>query len=203
MSTGAREVTEVDEAPALSKLHWELVRTATQELDQILQGLDPMTEIHPTHDRVLVMLIPEEYVSASGLVLTVTEKAPWRGMVLGVGPTVNEHVSKRTGPTLRACDYALIHGDGELYPDECHCHQVCDNCKANKQLETDLVYISPLPSVLQRGSIVVVDGVSGHRIPCGEADQAKLDLRLLRVADIIAILDERGEDCEVPPTDSL
>lgn len=79
-----------DEARTVDALARELVQVAVRELDQALQALDPTIDYQPTRDRVLVMLIPEEYVSAGGLVLAVGEKPSWRGMVLSVGPRVNK-----------------------------------------------------------------------------------------------------------------
>jgi co-chaperonin GroES (HSP10) len=82
-----------DQARELETLARELVQVAVKELDQALRGLDPTVDLNPTRDRVLAVLIPEEYVSDSGLILSVGEKAPWRAMVLGAGPKV-ENVAR-------------------------------------------------------------------------------------------------------------
>ena len=88
MTDTARTLDDTDQE--LRKLAWELVRASVKELDQALQGLDPAIDLQPSRDRVLVTLIPEDYVAGSGLILAVGEKAPWRAMVLAVGPKVNQ-----------------------------------------------------------------------------------------------------------------
>lgn len=177
-----------DAARELDKLARELVQVAIKELDQCLQGLDPTIDLQPTRDRVLCVLIPEDYVSASGLVLQVGEKPNYRAMVLAVGEKVNEHVSD-SGSKLRPCWHAYTLGSGELYPEECH-HSpfTCPNCQANKQLEDDLVYIPPLPHLLQRGDIIIVDAVTGHQVPHQGADSVDIDLRLIQAGDVLAVL---------------
>lgn len=87
MSDVARVLNETDQE--IRKLGWELVQASIKELDQALQGLDPKLDLEPVRDRVLVTLIPEEYVSGSGLILAVGEKRPWRAMVLAIGPKVD------------------------------------------------------------------------------------------------------------------
>jgi len=72
----------------IERLEWELVRQAAGELRDALDRLDPAIYIKPARDRVLVALIPEEYVAGSRLILAVGDKAPWRALVLAVGPRV-------------------------------------------------------------------------------------------------------------------
>lgn len=136
MGEQAREVDTIDQ------LARELVQVAVQELDKALQRLDPSIDISPTRDRVLVALIPEEFASKGGLVIAVGDKPRWRGMVLAVGPKVNEQVSDDGLPNL----------------------------------------------VVQRGDVIIVDGVTGHQIPHMAADSVGLDLRLIQVSDVLAIL---------------
>lgn len=147
MTDTARTSDEVEAMDDIDQLAWELVRVAVQELDQCLQGLDPTITINPARDRVLVTLLPEEFVSKAGLVLTVGDKAPWRAMVLAVGPQAN----RQGGP-------------------------------------------GPCDHLLQRGDIVVMDAVTGHYVPHPAADDAKLDLRLVQRADILAVMTEGTDE---------